>query len=151
MQFTQTFLEQETAGLLRILKSEVVTPKGYVLGKVVDVRVNDKTFTFEGIIVKGKIQTYVSRDFIHSISADAVMLKDELICLYKGRPVVSFEGETLGFVHSIVQMENLNEFSELIIRPKFWFGKKLILKNSNIKSIGTSIILKNGAKLDNFR
>jgi sporulation protein YlmC with PRC-barrel domain len=149
MQFTNTFLEQETAGLLRMLKSEVVTPKGYVVGRVLDVRVNEKTFTFEGIVVKGKLRLYISKDFIQSISADAVMLKDELICLLKGRTVVSYEGEILGVIYQIDQLENQNHFETLYVRPKLFFGKRKMVKPSQIKSIGTSVILKNGTKLDN--
>jgi sporulation protein YlmC with PRC-barrel domain len=148
MQFTNTFLEQETAGLLRMLKSEVVTPKGYVVGKVLDVRVNEKTFTFEGIVVKGKQRLYISKDFIQSISADAVMLKDELVSLLKGRLVVTYEGEVVGVIYKVDQLENQNHFETLYVRPKLFFGKRKIVKPSQIKSLGTSVILKNGTKLD---
>jgi len=153
MQLTTKSLLQETAGLLNMLKSDVVTPKGYVVGKVKDVRVNDKTFLFEGILIEqGKFakDIYISKEFIKSISADAVMLGSEPVFLLVGRPVVSYEGEVIGMVKHVHQIENQNDYLHLVVRPKFLIGKSYKIKRNHVKSIGTTIILKNGAKLDNL-
>ena len=153
MQLTTKSLLQETAGLLSMLKSNVVTPKGYVVGKVQDVRVDDKTFSFEGITIKPggwKKSFYVSKDYVRSISADAIMLSEEPVFLLASRPVVSFEGEVIGVVKHIHQIENQNDYLYLVVRPKMLIGKSYKVKKSQIKSVGTTIILKNGAKLDNL-
>jgi len=146
-QYTQqNHLAEETASLKSAIGSNVITPKGYVVGKVIDVRVNEKTLGFDGVLIaKRGSKIYVSKDYIAKVSSDSVILSVELLELIVGRRVISHDGEELGVVKEITRVKNTNEFESMEVKPKKIFKKSFFIKPSNVKSIGESVILKENA------
>lgn len=143
-QYTQQLhLAQETISLSSALGSHAITPKGYILGKVTDIRVNEKTLGFDGVIIKKGLSNkiYVSKDYISKISKDSVILTAELLELLVGRKVISHEGEELGKVKSITRVKNSNEYESIEVSPKSIFKKSYLIRPAQVKSIGESIIL----------
>ena len=144
----QTKLVEETTGLKSCLHKRVLTPKGYIVGTVKDVRVDEKAHHFEGIVIGKLFQKpfFISRDYVHTISADTIVLKEELITLYKGRELISFEGKSLGTVIGVERIGNTNKLSSILVRKKGLMRKHKTINVDQIAHIGASIILKEHAK-----
>ncbi|MFT4313488.1 MAG: PRC-barrel domain-containing protein [Candidatus Woesearchaeota archaeon] len=144
-QFTkQTKLVEETISLQSMLKKQVVTPKGSILGKVKEIRIQEGTCHLEGIIVKKGVQKpfFVSKDYIKHISLDAIMLTEELTNQYLNAPVISFAGHKIGTVCEIYRVQNSNIVDTFVVRKRGLFGRKIQIPITQVHQLGASIILK---------
>lgn len=123
--------------------TRVLTPSGFVFGRVASVRGDSSGLRILGLVVNaGQGKVFVGREYFDSLSKEACMLKEEPAILLKNMQVLSNEGERVGRVKMVIRLKNTNEVDYLVV--KGMFRPEYRIKPSNITSLAKSIILKGG-------
>jgi sporulation protein YlmC with PRC-barrel domain len=123
--------------------TRVLTPSGFVFGRVASVRSDSSGLKILGFVVnasQGKV--FVGREYFDSVAKEACMLKEEPALLLKDMQVLSHEGERVGRVKIVIRVKNTNEVDYLVV--KGIFRAEYRVKPSHIASVAKSIILKGG-------
>ena len=145
----QTKSFEETISLSSMISKTVVTPRGSIIGKVLQVRIQDGTCHLEGLVIrKGFLHKpfFVSKDYIQHISLDAIMLSEELTHQYVKTPVLYYSGDILGKVLQIKRVQQTNKIESILVKKKGLFGKKVVVAVKDVKQFGKSLLLKEDAK-----
>jgi sporulation protein YlmC with PRC-barrel domain len=130
-----------TINVRHILGAKVLSKTGQVVGRVKQLRMNQKTFKIEGIIVHISLfhRVYIGVSYIKSISNEAVILSVDLSIMIKGKRVVDNEGKIVGKVKMIVRRGERNDISTLVVHK--FMRKDLEIPTSAIKTVSKSVIL----------
>ncbi len=126
-----------------ILGKEAIDPEGSSIGVVTKVHINKKTNKLIGVTIDMgfmKPDLFVGINYIKQFGVDAVFLKKIPIHKYHGLKVLSEGGEILGKVKKI--LADNNTIKEFEIAGRKFLDKSFVIKYSDIKEIGDSIILK---------
>lgn len=138
-----SLLLKETLNAHDLVGLSVLTVSGEVLGRVKEVRLHHTSTVLEGIVVnRGLFRTpcYMCKRYIEKITHDAVLLGIEPVLLYVGRQVVSSDGKVLGEVRKVHRIRQTNGIASLLVKRTFF--RKTTIPFSQIKKLGTSIIIK---------
>lgn len=130
-----------------ILGKEAIDPDGSVLGVVTKVHIDNHDRKVVGITIDmgfTKPDLYVGINNVRNFGEDAILLKTVPAPKFKGINVLTPEGKKIGKVVDIV-MKN-SHVEEFVVSKYSFVGKKILIKYSDIKEIGDSIILKEGYK-----
>jgi|SRR3989344_1455130 len=133
---------EETLDLKKLVHARVLSSKGQVIGKVKELRINQKTLSIEGIVVSRgfmKKPLYIGSSYFEDLSDESLILKIEPSVLLIGKKVLSSEGKVIGEVKDIERQGHTNEILDLIIKKPL--RKSFIIKKSYVKYLGDSIIL----------
>ena len=107
----------QTVNLNKVVGAKVISQRGYVIGRVREVRIHGAGMELEGIGVwrwfKPKI--YIGKDYIERLSEDAVLLKVEPSILHRGKVVVTFDGRRLGKVKGVTREQQSNTVHSLTV------------------------------------
>ena len=132
--------------LFKIRGARVLTPSGIVVGRVFGVQSNANMSKILGVRVKrGFNEIYIGREYFAQMTEESFVLNEELSVLLKGMPVLSGEGERVGYVKEVVRVKNTNNVEKLIV--KGWLRPEYSLKPGQIESVGRAIILKGGVNV----
>lgn len=132
-----------TLNLSDSLKVRVISQDGLVLGKASQIRVNHKTFKIEGIMISRgffRKPIYIGASYIKKISHKSFILSVNPSVLIKNKKVINSEGKKIGNVKKIIRREHSNSIKQIIIKAPL--KKEIIIKPSQVKSFGETIILK---------
>lgn len=125
--------------LKKIHGRKVIAANGEVVGKVKSIIGNYNKI--EGILVKrNNILTFVDYIHIQDLYSKSVMLKINPISRILGMQVFDAEGKKLGRVVDFIQVDNKNEFSEIIVK-KGIFNRRLTIPAKSIEVAHKNIIL----------
>ena len=143
-EITKSSFFEKTVSLEDIRGTRVLSPSGFVFGRVYSVRSDVSGSRVVGIVVRriSGAKAYVGREYFESVSKEACMLKEEPVVLLKGMQVLSNEGERVGCVKQVMRVKNTNELEYLVV--KGWLRSEYRVKPGQISSIAKSIILKGG-------
>ena len=133
---------EETIDLSNLISRKVISAKGFVVGKVKRVRLNNKLF-LEGVFVSRglyKKPLFIGASYFDKLSEKAIILKIDPFILLKGYKIITNEGEFVGKVKDFIRKNNSNDLSGIVVKKRFW--KDYSVDIINIKSFGSSIILK---------
>lgn len=133
---------KETLDLKKSLNVRVISHKGLVLGKVLQIRFHPIKRVLEGILVSRgffKKPLYIGSSYINKISHESIILDIEPSILLRGRIVIDSKGKKLGKVKQVIRKNHSNDIKEL--RVGSLFRKDFIINLSNVKLLGESIIL----------
>lgn len=144
----QTKSVEESIPLQSMRYKPVVTPNGSILGKVIQIRIQDGTCHLEGLVIKKlfKKKFFVSSDYIKHISLDAIMLTEEIANQYINVEVITYDGEKFGRVVEVHRVQNTNKIESLTVKRRGILKRKVTIPLNDIHQIGASIILKENAK-----
>ncbi|MFT4310654.1 MAG: PRC-barrel domain-containing protein [Candidatus Woesearchaeota archaeon] len=139
-------LVEQTIDTHKLIGARVLSGQGNIAGRVKKIQVNPQTLDFEGIVVKRhfwELSYYISKDYIQRISKDAVFLTAEPSILLKFKRVITEYGKIVGWATQVKRNGITNDIEYIIVRSLLSKPKQIDVKK--IKSIGTSIIVKNDA------
>jgi sporulation protein YlmC with PRC-barrel domain len=120
--------------------NKVFSKSGEYVGKVVNLVF--KEHTVKGIVVRGKALVVLGMDFIDSNSGNVIMLKIDPVTNLIGKFVFDSNGRKLGRVVGLERNTSGNNYSELVIRKKF-YRPTFTVKKTNVAVSRENIILKN--------
>lgn len=145
-EITKSSSFDKTVPLEDLRGTRVLSPSGFVFGRVFSVRSDAGTAKIAGLVVRRWFGTrgvvYVGREYFDVVSKEACMLKEEPALLLRDMQVLSDEGEHVGRVREVVRVKNTNEVEYLIV--KGIFRAEYRIKPGQISSLAKSIILKRG-------
>ena len=135
---------EKTVSLEDLRGTRVLSPSGFVFGRVSSIRSDGATARIVGIVVHRRIGggIYMGREYFDTIKKEACILKEEPSVLLKSIQVLSNEGERVGHVREVARVRNTNEVEYLVVRG--WFRPEYRVKPGQIASVAKSIILKGG-------
>jgi sporulation protein YlmC with PRC-barrel domain len=121
------------------LKRRVYSKRGEYVGKVYDVLFNEKTLL--GIMVKGKKNIFVGKEYISSESANAIVLKIEPITNLIGKQVFDSRGKRIGIVSDIKRRSKSNTYTDLMVKKAF-YRRAFSVPKKDVEIAKKNIILK---------
>ncbi len=132
----------DTLSVAKIIGKRVISPSGFIVGKVLEVRIDNKKYSIEGIFVRNNIhgKIYFGMSYFKSISTDAVFLLIEPSILLKQKKVLAHDGKFIGKVKTVSRVDETNDVR--VLEVKKIFRKPFFIKPRDIDSYGKSIILK---------
>ena len=133
---------ESTLNLSHLINKKVISIKGFVVGKVRNVRINTK-LVVEGVVVSRGLfnkPLYIGSSYFGKLSEEAIILTIDPFILFRGMKVLTNEGEVIGKIKEITRKNNTNDMGELVV--KSMFRKRFSIDSNYIKTIGSSIILK---------
>ena len=133
---------EETIDLSNLISRKVISAKGFVVGKVKRVRLNNK-LVLEGVFVSRglyKKSLFIGASYFDKLSEKAIILKIDPFVLLKGFKIITNDGEFVGKIKDFIRKNNSNDLSGIVVKKRFW--KDYSVDITNIKSFGSSIILK---------
>ncbi len=133
---------EHTRGAHDLIGKRVLAKSGAVQGRVKEIRLNDKTSNFEGVLVKRRFKStqYFCKTYIERVTAKAILLSIEPVSQYLKRTVISADGKRIGTVKSIARNDNTNNIRSIIVSIGWTRTTSILAKD--IKLLGNSIILK---------
>jgi len=134
-----TGIFEKTVDINKIIGARVLTKKGFVVGKVKDVRIDQKAMNFEGIVVGGAKKAFFGVDYIEKLNYEAIILNIDPSYLIKGERVIDTYGKILGKVKEVNREAETNTIANIIVKPSF--RKAFVVPKSRIKSIGSSVVI----------
>ena len=139
---TNELKPENTIDASDLLGKKVLSKSGHVIGRIHQIRINQKNFGIEGITVKRGFsrKIYIGYGYIYSISDKAVILNIELSLLLKSKVVVDYHGKILGKVKEIIRKGDKNDIDKIIVQK--FLRKDMEVPIHSIKTISKSIILK---------
>ena len=120
------------------LKRRVYSKSGEYIGKVYDVLSDN--MTIEGVLIKGKKNIFIGKEFFQSESKKAIVLNIEVVLNLFNKKVYDSVGRYLGIVKKVLRKSNSNTFSELIVKKSF-YKKPLRIKKKEVSVAKKNIIL----------
>lgn len=145
-EITKSSSFEKTVPLEDLRGTRVLSPSGFVFGRVYSVRSDASTAKIAGLVVRrwfgGKGLVFVGREYFNVVGKEACLLKEEPSVLLRDIQVLSDEGERVGHVIDVVRVKNTNELDYLIV--KGLFRPEYRVKPGQIASMAKSIILKRG-------
>lgn len=133
---------KDTLSASRVLGLKVLAPGGKRLGKVADIHFHPKRWNIEGIRIGLSmfLGDYIGKNYIKSITENAVILKKMPVTEYVGMKVLDNTGKVVGRVIKVGRSNKSNNFTSITVdRGK---GKKdKNFKNKEIEQVGQSIML----------
>ena len=133
---------EATVDLGSLINKRVVSLKGFVVGRIKEIKINTKLYV-EGIVVSRgffKKSLYLGSSYFGKLSEEAIILNVDPFVLFRRMKVLTNEGDVIGRVKNINRKTNDNDIGELIVKARF--RKSFNVSADFIKSIGSSIILK---------
>ncbi len=134
----------ETLNLGDILGRKVLSNKGQVIGHAKEIRLNPKTQTLEGVVIKtssGKL-IYMGESYLENISHDGLILKIEPSIFTIEKKVITFEGKIIGKVVKVNRRGEKNDIKSIVLGSML--KRKTEIPISAIKKISKNIMLKEG-------
>ncbi|MFC1648600.1 hypothetical protein ACFL1B_04030 [Nanoarchaeota archaeon] len=134
---------EATMTMNKIMGSQVLSSKGLVVGKVTQMRINPKNLELEGILVKRgsfKKPLFIGKTYFKSLSSESIILSIEPSVLFKGKKVLSNDGQFLGRLKAVNRKIQTNEIDSIVVKSTF--RKPQIILSQYIDSTGSSVILK---------
>lgn len=142
--FEKTKPFDQTINLRRIIGSKVLTERGIPIGRVLQLRIAPNMKNIEGILVKRGIfkpLVFFGATYLDKLTPQGIILNIEPVMLLKGRKVITYEGEVIGFIREIVRFGNTNDIKALVVHS--FLRGTFNVPVTEVKSLGKSIILKN--------
>jgi sporulation protein YlmC with PRC-barrel domain len=119
---------------------KVIGKQGGKLGRVKDILIKDHKII--GLVIsKWFKKHYIGSEFIEFMTKRTIKLSIEPVILNLGKKVFDLDGKYVGKVIDIIRHPQKNEFSELVVRKRF-FSKKILINKSHIEVNDKNIILK---------
>ena len=137
----------KTIGLRNLLRKKVLSKGGKVVGSICEIRISPRNGSLEGVVVSRgpfKKVLYIGKGYFSHLSNDSVILNIEPSLLLMSSLVVTFEGKVIGRVCEVSRKGESNEIDFITARKLF---SKFTISNSGIKSIGKSVILRQGYRV----
>lgn len=134
---------KHTFDLKKLLNLNVLSSKGKIIGKVSQLRIHPTKMNIEGIVVSRGIfrkPMYIGSSYIKRFSRASFLLDVEPAVLIKGKRVIDTHGRKVGKVKDLRRKEHSNSIQDIVVSSPL--RKDLIIKTTDIKSIGEAIILK---------
>lgn len=134
---------KETNKLSSYIGKRVYSKSGEYVGKLKEfVTYNNE---FAGMLVYGKNDLFVDKEFFSLNSEDSIVLLIDPITILLGKKVFDADGRDLGKVVGVDRNSNLNNFKYLEIR-KGSFAKPVKVSKVEISVMKKNIILKTSYK-----
>lgn len=132
----------QTRRLKNILGLRVLSKSGDVLGRVVEVRMDHKRESFEGVLVRMRNlkKVYVNKTYVQKITDEAVLLSITPAIVYKGRKVVSSDGKAFGKAIEVRREGTTNNIEAIIVQRHF--VRRVAVPIKDFSKLGASLILK---------
>jgi len=127
----------------QLMGKKTISPRGEVIGKIIEIRANPKNGEMLGILINRglfKEKLYIDRDYFEKLSSEAIILNVEPFILLKSKKVITSDGEILGKVKSINRVDKTNQIKSLIVKKIF--RKQIVIPLNSIKFIENSVVLK---------
>jgi sporulation protein YlmC with PRC-barrel domain len=134
---------KDTLNASKILGLKVLAPGGKRLGKVADIHFHPKRWNIEGIRIGLSmfLGDYIGKNYIKSITENAVILKKMPVTEYRGMKVLDSSGKIVGRVIKVGRSNKSNNFTSITVdRGKSKKDKNF--KSNEIEQVGEAIMLK---------
>lgn len=139
---TNTLPFDSTVNISNLIGRKLVSSKGFVVGKINEVKINALNMKIEGVVVKRGFfrKIYIDKNYIEKISSNSIILSIEPSIFLKGKKVITSEGKVLGGVGEINRIKETNDVESFIVKP--FFRKAFVVPFSAVQMMGKSIMLK---------
>jgi len=119
---------------------KVISKSGGTVGRVFDIAFREKSV--EGIIVMKRIsKLFIAREYVASMTSDAIMLSIDPSTMLVGRQVFDADGKKLGKVAKVLRKGMTNEIDAVIVRKNL-YSKPLKISKQDIEACKKNILLK---------
>lgn len=128
-----------------LLGKEVIDFDGSFIGVVEKVLIDPYKLDFVGISIdKGFLRKgfTLGKGYIDKITPHAVFLKIKVSYDVKGKLVFDNDGELIGTVTSIDLYGSKNKIVNIIVKPRMFASKEIVIPASYIETIGDNVMLK---------
>jgi len=118
---------------------KVYSKSGEFVGKVYDLLF--KKDIFSGIMVKGKKDIFIGKEFFRGESEKTIMLKIEPVVNLIGKRVFDSTGKKVGIVREIKRKANSNNYTDLVVKKSI-YKRSFTVPKKDIEVAKKNIILK---------
>jgi sporulation protein YlmC with PRC-barrel domain len=127
-----------------ILGKDVIDNEGEIIGVSSKIHIDNRNKQIIGLTIDQgfmKPDLYVGLEYVETFGIDSIMLKTSPKSKVRGLNVLDNDGKKIGHVSNILSLGKTNRFRGIFVK-KAPLSKPFIIKSSDIKEIGYSVILK---------
>lgn len=129
-----------------ILGKDVIDSDGEIIGVSTKIHIDNKNKLIIGLTIDQgfmKPDLYIGLEYIRTFGVDSILLKTSPKSKLRHLNVLDNYGKKIGYVVDVVSLGKTNRFKGIAVKEKP-ISKPFMVKSSDIKEIGYSVILKKG-------
>ena len=127
-----------------ILGKDVIDSDGEIVGVSTKIHIDNRSKQIIGLTIDQgfmKPDLYVGLEYIRTFGVDSVLMNTSPKSKVRGLNVLDSFGKKVGYVVDVVSIGNTNRIKGVVVREKA-LSRPFVIKSSDIKEIGYSVILK---------
>lgn len=128
-----------------ILGKDVIDSDGEIVGVSTKIHIDNKNQQIIGLTIDQgfmKPDLYIGLEYIRTFGVDSILLNTSPKSKVRGLNVLDSYGKKIGYAIDVISVGKTNRFKGVVVKEKA-ISKAFMVKSSDIKEIGYSVILKN--------